>query len=352
MGDRRWTGWRPAWERAHLGPGGFYREHGPPFRTAASHLRALAPAVLRLLAEVDTRLGRPGRLDLVDVGAGDGALVAAVLARAARQHGDLADRLRVTAVDVRPRPAGLDPRVGWRCGRAPDVLAVDGGGRFTGLVMAWEWLDDVACDVVQRHGGDWRAVLVDVRTGDERLGPPLHDAAGCAALGIDAAPAQAWLDAWWPAVDDGTRVEVGVARDAAWAGLLGSLRVGTALAVDYDQRPAARSVSTGGTLAGYAAGRRVAPVPDGSANVTAHVALDSCAAAGLRTGRVRRSVLTDQATALHRLGVDPTPPPAADASADPRGYLAALARAGDAAVLTDPRGLGGFGWLEQDVTPG
>ena len=38
-----------------------------------------------------------------------------------------------------------------------------------------------------------------------------------------------------------------------------------------------------------------------------------------------------------------------EAERDPAGYLAALARAGEAAELTDPGGLGGFGWLVQAV---
>jgi hypothetical protein len=37
------------------------------------------------------------------------------------------------------------------------------------------------------------------------------------------------------------------------------------------------------------------------------------------------------------------------ADADPRGYLALLQQAGEAAELLDPRGLGAFGWLVQSV---
>jgi hypothetical protein len=37
------------------------------------------------------------------------------------------------------------------------------------------------------------------------------------------------------------------------------------------------------------------------------------------------------------------------ASTDPRGYLRALSQASAAAELTDPLGLGGFGWLVQGV---
>jgi SAM-dependent MidA family methyltransferase len=89
-------------------------------------------------------------------------------------------------------------------------------------------------------------------------------------------------------------------------------------------------------------------VPDGSCDLTAHVALDACAAAGEAAGATG-TVLTTQAEALRALGVAVARPTRELAVADPAGYLAALAHAGEAAELTDPAGLGGFGWLVQPV---
>ncbi|MDQ3432515.1 MAG: hypothetical protein M3467_09915, partial [Actinomycetota bacterium] len=61
------------------------------------------------------------------------------------------------------------------------------------------------------------------------------------------------------------------------------------------------------------------------------------------------TLLLTQREALHALGVRGSRPPLARASGDPRGYLAALATAGEAAELTDQGGLGGYTWLLQAV---
>ncbi|HEY5183662.1 MAG TPA: hypothetical protein VIM19_01885, partial [Actinomycetes bacterium] len=87
---------------------------------------------------------------------------------------------------------------------------------------------------------------------------------------------------------------------------------------------------------------------DGSCDVTAHVALDSCAAAGTAAGAAD-SVLTTQRAALLALGVDGRLPDPALAGCDPGGYAARLARSSRAAELLDPGSLGGFGWLVQCV---
>jgi SAM-dependent MidA family methyltransferase len=96
------------------------------------------------------------------------------------------------------------------------------------------------------------------------------------------------------------------------------------------------------TLTGYRDGSQVHPLPDGSCDLTAHVALDSCAAA---TGA---RVMT-QRDALLQLGLVADAPDRRLADTDPRGYLALLAQARAVAALLDPRGLGAFGWLVQPV---
>jgi SAM-dependent MidA family methyltransferase len=89
-------------------------------------------------------------------------------------------------------------------------------------------------------------------------------------------------------------------------------------------------------------------VPDGSCDITAHVALDAVAAAGERAGATATE-LTTQREALRALGITGAPPPLHLARTDPRAYLRALARAGEEAELIDPAGLGAFGWLAQRV---
>ncbi|MFV2121418.1 hypothetical protein ACE14D_24465, partial [Streptomyces sp. Act-28] len=97
-----------------------------------------------------------------------------------------------------------------------------------------------------------------------------------------------------------------------------------------------------GTLTGFRGGREVPPVPDGTCDLTSHVALDACAAAA--AGPVE---LLSQREALRRLGVSGERPALALASSDPAGYVRALAAAGEAAELTARGGLGDFTWLLQ-----
>ncbi|MFJ6212357.1 SAM-dependent methyltransferase [Streptomyces sp. NPDC092296] len=325
-----WTGWREATGRALYGDGGFYRRpEGPAghFRTSVHASPRFAAAVARLLAEVDEQLGRPDPLALVDVGAGRGELLCGVLAAVRRADPERAARLRAYGVEVAARPGGLPAGVVWCQAPPPGV---------SGLLFANEWLDNVPLEIAEVDGaGVLRYVLVDPVSGAERLGGPL--------AGADAA----WADRWWPgAVEEGCRVELGGPRDEAWGAAVASLERGAAVAVDYAHSAADRPPF--GTLAGFRGGREVRPVPDGSCDVTAHVALDACAAAGRAAGAVH-SLWTTQREALRALGVAGSRPPLALASTDPAAYLRALGAAGEGAELTDPAGLGGFGWLVQTV---
>lgn len=317
-----WLTWRAAIDRALYGESGFYLRERPSghFRTSVSASAVFAEAVLSLLGQVDAELGMPGKLDLVDIGAGEGVLVGRVLAAA---DPELRSRLRVTAVDLSPRPAGLPPEIDWRA-------TVPSG--INGLAIANEWLDNIPLDVAERTPDGPRLVLVDTETGDERLGDPPS--------GAD----REWLERWWPLVRTGARAEIGRPRDAAWATVLERLERGRAIAVDYahpvDNRPPR------GTLTGYRDGAMVSPIPDGTCDITAHVALDACAEAGRRAGAIS-TTLSTQRVALRALGITGTRPPLDLARVDARGYLRSLARASEEAELIDSSGLGGFGWLSQ-----
>ncbi|WP_420824731.1 SAM-dependent methyltransferase [Streptomyces spiramenti] len=332
-----WAGWREAAERALYGgasasdgpgtdTGGFFLREAPAahFRTAVHASPLFATAVAELLLRLDEALGRPPVLDLVDVGAGRGELLAGVLAALPPR---VADRVRPCAVERAARPAGLPDRVAWSA--APPA-------GITGLLFANEWLDNVPLDVVESDGtGQLRHVLVRA-DGRERRGGPVG--------GEDAA----WLRRWWPSCGSpGERAEIGLTRDAAWAGAVATVRRGLAVAVDYSHARTTRPPL--GSLTGYRDGRQVAPVPDGGCDLTAHVAMDACAAAGAAVPGAGAPLLLTQRTALRRLGTDGRRPPLELARTDPAGYLRALARAGEAAELTDPAGFGGFEWLVQPV---
>jgi len=324
--------WRQAMQAALYGPDGFYARGEPParhFRTSVHVSPRYAAAVLDLLRHVDAELGHPGRIDLVDVGAGRGELLGQVLAAAAAAaEPGLARRIAAHAVEVVPRPAGLDPRIRW---------AASPPAAITGLAVASEWLDNVPLDVVELTAAGPALVQVDTGTGAERHGPP-PDRADLA-----------WLRAWWPLRAPGDRAEVGRTRCEAWAGTVRRIGRGVALAADYGHVRAARPGC--GTLAGYLEGRAVPAIPDGSRDITAHVALDACAAAGSRAGAAQ-TLLTTQREALRGLGVHGGRPPLTLAASDPETYVRQLCQATEDAELVDIQGLGGFGWLVQTVGMG
>jgi len=283
-----------AWEQALYGPDGFFLREVPleHFRTNVA-VPLFAVAVRRLAGLVDRALGLPDPFDVVDLGAGRGELLGSLP--------DVPARWRLTSVDLAP---GL-----------PSELPV-----VEGLLLANEYLDTVPLDVLS----DGRLVLVSA-SGEERVGAPL---------------ASEWADAWWPPEAEGLdpsdlphRVEVGAFRDLAWAAAVSRVRRGLAVAVDYGHTMADRRP----TLTGYRHGHQVPPVPDGTCDLTAHVALDSCAAA---TG----SVVVRQRDALQALGISAALPPT-----DHPSYPTALAEASQARELLDPDGLGGFGWLLRPV---
>ena len=321
--------WRVAWQRAlYAGEQGFYRRPDGPaghFTTASHGVlgTALAGALVALAR-------REGLTRVVDVGCGRGELLRAV-------HG-LAPHLGLVGVDVVARPGALPDGARWVVSAGgtdlPDLGlgARDAGGDTGGdaggdaggvLVVANEWLDVVPCTVAEVDDrSTLREVLVDPATGVESLGGPVAEAD----LG--------WVEIWWPQAAPGDRVEVGRSRDDAWQGLLERLsglgRV-VAIAVDYGHTIGDRPA--GGTLTAYRDGVQTDPVPDGSMDLTAHVAMDSLPHDELLT---QRRALTD-------LGAHPERPPHELARRDPAAYLRRLSAHSASSALAG-EGFGDFLW--------
>jgi SAM-dependent MidA family methyltransferase len=325
--------------QALYGAGGFFTRaqrpggSGSQFRTSANASELFATAVLRLLVAVDEAVGRPRTLDVVDIGAGGGHLLRHLAELAPTC---LASRLALRGVDMAARPADLPERITW-------VEEVPAPASVTGLVVATEWLDNVPLNVSEATtdgagATGLRYLTVDPSTGFETAGGELSPG--------DAA----WVEQWWPAPRGGwprgARVEIGQRRDVAWARAVAGLTKGLAVTVDYGHTRGRRPLL--GTLTGYRAGRETLPVPDGTTDITAHVAMDAVRAAGEAVA-ARRARLTTQRTALNLLGIDGTRPPTDLATRDPEAYIRALARAGQAAELTAEVGLGGHYWLLQPV---
>ena len=324
-------------ETALYGPAGFYRVGGGParhFRTSVHVSPLFAGALWRLVTAVDEALGHPARLDVVDVGAGGGELLLGLTAVGRRIVPSspgavpLIDRVRFTAVELADRPAGLPTEIRWR----HDIP------QFAGVLLANEWLDNVPLDIAELdETGVARYTMVNPTTGEETSGKELE-------------PADAeWLARWWPMAETGERAELGRPRDTAWAKAVAAVRTGLALAIDYGHQRSERP--SFGSLTGYANGRQVMPIPDGSCDITADVAFDSVRAAGEKAaGEISPpGMLVRQRNALMALGVSGTRPPRELASADPQAYLRQLTEAGAAAELTDRAGLGAFWWLAQPV---
>ena len=149
----------------------------------------------------------------------------------------------------------------------------------------------------------------------------------------------AWCARHWPVegLPVGARVEVGLTRDLAWGDLVARVRDGILLAVDYGHTAGDRPA--GGTLTAYRSGALVVPVPDGSCDLTAHVAVDT----------LEHDEITTQRAALRDLGSTPASPRTTSPAPTRPATWSALAAASAVGALTAPDGLGGFAWVLRRV---
>ena len=306
MVEGRWLPWQQAWQEALYGTAGFYRRElpGQHFRTSLHGSDAFAAAVLNLAQEV-------GATRITDLGAGGGELLAGLRR--------LDPCLELTGVELRPRPRTLDATVGWRS---------DLPEKLDGLVLANELLDNLPCPVVEAdEDGRLHLVEVETSTGQERLGPQVESSA------------VEWCTRWWP-LGPGERAEIGLTREAFWANVCSRASKGLCAAIDYGHVATSRPAL--GTLTAYRQGRQVAPVPDGTCDITAHVAVDALAEAVGGEIVSQREILT-------RLGVTGRRPDLELASTDPPAYVHALSQATAAAQLIDSHGLGDFTWVLREM---
>ena len=323
--------WRSAWQRALYGPDGFYRRaEGPAGHfTTATH-GATGRALARTLWAWADSYGLDG---IVDVGAGRGELLQHLYAWEPERP--------LSGLDVVSRPRDLPDRVGWV--ESPGGASLPANwSPSRALVVAHEWLDVVPCTIAEvAPDGTLRELLAPPTpdscfepceipapdTTNHSLGPPL--------TGADLE----WCQRFWPSAftseaRPGDRVEVGRQRDEAWSALLDRLPSGSvAVAVDYGHTVADRPRE--GTLVAYREGHVVDPVPDGTCDLTAHVAVDSLR----QTRRLRQREATDAVGA----------PEYVSAAVDPAAYLQALADHSAVAELRRPGGFGDFWWVIAQV---
>ncbi len=312
--------WPHAWHNALYGPHGFYHAAEGPAGHFATSVGGVPHADAVMARAITTLARRHGVRTIVDVAAGRGAFTTA-MARAAPD-------VSLVGVDIVERPTDLPKHIDWVVSPGGGALPTELSGLSSTLVVAHEWLDVVPAMVALR-GTDtvWREVLVDPCDGEQHVGSEIEG------------PELEWLQTW---VDPDTETaEVGLSRDRAFADLVSRVDHGLVLAVDYGHRSGHRPIN--GTLTGYRAGRAVAPVPDGSMDVTAHVCIDSLLVTGglgakAVTARLQHEMLSDV------LG-PPTMPPHDLARTQPSAYLEALAQHTADRVLREPHGFGGFWWV-------
>jgi SAM-dependent MidA family methyltransferase len=270
---------------------------------------------------------------IVDVGAGRGELLQHLYAWEPGRP--------LSGLDVVPRPQDLPDDVEWVASPGGAVLP-PGWRPDRALVVAHEWLDVVPCTIAEvAPDGRLRELLAGsspdscserhgvpaASTTNQTLGPPL--------TGADLE----WCQRFWPSAFTseacpGDRVEVGRQRDEAWSALLVRLPAGSvAVAVDYGHTIADRPRE--GTLVAYREGHVVDPVPDGTCDLTAHVAVDS----------LRQTRRLQQREAVAAVGA----PDHASAAVDPAAYLQALADQSAVAELRRPGGFGDFWWVIAQV---
>jgi SAM-dependent MidA family methyltransferase len=250
--------WINAWEGAAFGPGGFYGEFGSKGRNPYEHFRTavvsdpdLAGDLFPYLLETYKYCGSPSQFLILDVGGSDGSLMRNL------------------------QPLILQKGLNWKTQifdvSSGDARKIPIREKF-GVVIAHELLDDIPTSVVEFDLDlTPRLVLVDPVSGHEQLGESISQ------------PEWEWLNRWWPQTVPHARRELGITRDHTWVKLVNIFSVGRAIAIDYshslDQR--AKGLFDSGTLTGYQLGSSVRAIPNGEVNITAHVALDSCASAAI-----------------------------------------------------------------------
>lgn len=246
-------------EVALYDPDGGYFATGPlrserdgDFLTSPEVSPAFGETLGRFAVSERKRVGEP--FTVVEVGAGSGTLLRPLLDA-------LEEPFDAYAVEVSP---SARQRLAEIVPEATVVGALDElPDSFAGLVIANELLDNLPAAVVVRRGDGWRERVISADGGGLEYGeaPPRPRVA-------------AWVDMHTPDMPEGSVVEVQVAAEKWLSDVLGRLRRGTVLVVDYgDTTDGLARRRAEGTIRTYR-GHHLGPDPllePGSTDVTMDV---------------------------------------------------------------------------------
>jgi len=297
----------------------------------------------RQVADCWERLDRPATFDLVEVGGGSGAFMAAMLAWLHERAPECALAVRPVVLDGHPARIAQQRRTleahGFPARHAllDDWLAEDAG--VTGVILSNELFDALPVHLVERRDGslhEWRVTA----------GPHGGLALTLAAASTPQLAATFERLGVWPG--EGCRAEVSLAAPALMQRLAQRLERGYLLTIDYGYDAATLYASWRrmGTLLAF---RRHSPQPDplalpGQTDLTAHVDFTSLAAAAEAAG-CQSAPTVAQAEALVALGLGEALAAVHErAASDPYAYASAR-RAAE--TLLEPHELGRIRVLAQ-----
>jgi NADH dehydrogenase [ubiquinone] 1 alpha subcomplex assembly factor 7 len=270
---------------------GYYAAH-PALGEAGDFITA--PLVSQMFGELIglwaveawSRMGRPGRVRLIEVGPGDGTLMADVLRAARLEPAFLAaadvwlvETSRPLTVRQQERLAEVAPRPHW----TTDLEAVPGGAPV--IVIANELLDCLPARQFVRDGDRWA----------ERMVGASEDGL---AFGLSPRP----LDKHLPDAPDGAVLEASPAQETfgAMIGALVAREGGAALLIDYGRA----EPGFGDTLQALRGHEMVDPLAcPGEADLTVHADFPAVLAAAGRAGAQTTPVL-GQGEFLSLLGIE------------------------------------------------
>jgi SAM-dependent MidA family methyltransferase len=134
---------------------GYYLGPQQDYQTSAQAHTLFGALLARQLVQMWEVLGKPEPFQVVEIGAGCGQLAAAVCAHLSGKWPALP--LQYTAIDVRPRPAGLPSGISWSQA-GPELWPANS---VTGCVLSNELIDAFPVHRVVTQGGDLLEAFVE-----------------------------------------------------------------------------------------------------------------------------------------------------------------------------------------------